>query len=143
MAGEVDLAAGAAPQDFVDGVERRAPNDEEGEPLAQAFVIPFSGDGMQPALDAGAIGLWASSAVVALLALTILALALARQSEAMTPELRRCGSSGWASPPLSSWRRPAPSMIGHSSSKPVKPWVNWADTAAPPPPTGSPDGPRA
>ena len=89
VTGFVDLAAGTDPQDFADDLAERAPKDGDGQPLAVALVgVAGAPAPLQPALDAGAVGLWALAGVVALVAATVLALGLARQVAATATELR-------------------------------------------------------
>jgi hypothetical protein len=87
VGGLVDLAPGVDQQEFADGLGERAPKGEDGAPLAGA-VLGFSGSSLQPALDAGAVGLWALALVVGLVAVTFLALGFIRQVETSASELR-------------------------------------------------------
>lgn len=89
VVGFVDLVPGTDAQAFADNVAQRAPADENGEPLAGTVIgMSLGTNALQPALDAGAAGLWALAAVVALVAATVLAVGIARQAASAGAELR-------------------------------------------------------
>jgi len=84
LIGFIDLVPGVDAQHFADGVDRRTP-----EVTAVAASDYLGGAASwQPALEAGAAGLWALAAVVALVTASILALAIGRQAAASSDELR-------------------------------------------------------
>jgi hypothetical protein len=86
--GWIDLVTGAPAHDFVDSVARRAPTSASGEALASALVLTADATRrMQPALDAGAAGMWALAAIVALVAGAVLALGISRFTSTISSDL--------------------------------------------------------